>query len=256
MYVQWHHDHLLLASPGGLLDGITLQNLLVHEPKPRNARLYEAAKRIGLVEKRGVDKIYYDQLRCGRPAPSYERSDTDGVRVVLSGGKANIGFAQFVYEQDKAGQPLTLDELLVLNHLISERHVALDQIASLIQKSRSEGQAVVERLIERGFVQEHNKTRQHQYGLSADINKRFSERFSMKAEGAQPKDVVSAQYERMVLDYVRQHRRINRAETADLCKISSFQASRLLRRISEKNEQFRIFGSRRGAHYVLQEDKK
>ncbi|MEW6140076.1 MAG: ATP-binding protein [Thermodesulfobacteriota bacterium] len=59
VYVQWHPDHILIANPGGFLPGITPDNILVHEPKPRNPRLAEAFRRVGLVEQtgRGVDKI-------------------------------------------------------------------------------------------------------------------------------------------------------------------------------------------------------
>jgi ATP-dependent DNA helicase RecG len=119
VFIQWHPDHLLITNPGGLPDGVTLGNLLVHEPKPRNPRLYEAAKRIGLVEKtgRGIDKIFHDQLRLGRRAPDYGRSDATAVRVVLLGGEASLEFAAFVCEQDKQGTPLALEEMLILNAL-------------------------------------------------------------------------------------------------------------------------------------------
>ena len=53
VYIQLHPDHLLMTNPGGFPEGITLQNILVHEPKPRNPRLAEAFKRIGLVEQTG-----------------------------------------------------------------------------------------------------------------------------------------------------------------------------------------------------------
>ena len=36
VYVQLHTDHLFIASPGGFPRGITLENLLVHEPRARN----------------------------------------------------------------------------------------------------------------------------------------------------------------------------------------------------------------------------
>lgn len=60
VYVQLHHDHLLIANPGAFPAGITVENILVHEPKPRNPRLADAFKRIGIVEQtgRGVDRIY------------------------------------------------------------------------------------------------------------------------------------------------------------------------------------------------------
>ncbi len=61
--------------------------------------------RFGLVEQtgRGVDKIFMGQLRYGRPAPDYSRSDSEGVRVVLRGGEASLEFSAFVFEQDQAG---------------------------------------------------------------------------------------------------------------------------------------------------------
>ena len=67
VYVQWHHDHILMTNPGGFPAGITVENILVHEPKPRNSRLAEAFKRIGIIEQtgRGVDKNYRDSCGMG-----------------------------------------------------------------------------------------------------------------------------------------------------------------------------------------------
>ena len=74
-----------MTNPGGFPEGITADNILVHEPKPRNPRLAEAFKRIGLVEQtgRGVDKIFMGQLRYGRPAPDYSRSDARRRRLMV-----------------------------------------------------------------------------------------------------------------------------------------------------------------------------
>jgi ATP-dependent DNA helicase RecG len=95
VYIQFHPERVSIASPGGFLDGITLKNLLVHEPKPRNPLLAEAFRRIGLVETtgRGIDKIFDGQLRYGRPSPDYSRSDQEGVRLILRGGEASLQFA-------------------------------------------------------------------------------------------------------------------------------------------------------------------
>jgi predicted HTH transcriptional regulator len=48
VYVQWQADHLLITSPGGFPEGITVGNILVHEPKPRNPRLAEAFGELAL----------------------------------------------------------------------------------------------------------------------------------------------------------------------------------------------------------------
>ena len=60
----------------------------------------------------------------------------------------------------------------------------------------------------------------------------------------------------MVLDYVRKHGRITRSEAAELCHLGSYQASRLLRRISGKYKDFQIVGSKKGAHYIWKETNK
>lgn len=162
---------ILAIIPGGFSAGITIDNILVHEPKPRNPRLAGAFKRIGLIEQtgRGVDRIFMGQLRYGRSAPDYSRSDPNDVRVVLRGGNASLRFAAFVYEQDKAGRPLTLDELMVLNHLFFERRIDSESVGMVIQKGTSEGHAVLERLVERGLVGAKGERRGRVYHLAAAL---------------------------------------------------------------------------------------
>lgn len=77
MHVRLEDDALVVSNPGGLVDGVTLENLLVTEPRPRNRTLADAMKRIGVVERsgRGVDTIFRGMLKFGRPAPDYSRTD-------------------------------------------------------------------------------------------------------------------------------------------------------------------------------------
>ena len=81
--------------------------------------LADAFKRAGIVERtgRGIDTIFTEQLRNGRPASSYERSTATDVVLVLYGGKANLQFVRRVVEESQAGRTLGLDELLILNAL-------------------------------------------------------------------------------------------------------------------------------------------
>ncbi len=252
VYIQWQHDHLLIASPGGFPVGITMDNILVHEPKPRNPLLAEAFRRIGLIEQtgRGVDKIYMGQLRYGRPIPSYSRSDDTGVRVVLQGGRPSLQFTAFVYEQDRDGTPLLLDELLVLNVLFYERRIDSTAVAKLIQKDLSQARGVLERLNERGFVEARGERRGRVYHLAASLYRRLE----MEAEYVRAKGFEPLQHEQMVLEYVQSHGRITRSEVAELCRLNGYQASRLLRRLAEKHLQFQMRGEKRGAHYVWQND--
>ena len=46
VYVRLNDDELTISNPGGLVEGVTLQNLLTTEPRPRNPALADAMKRI------------------------------------------------------------------------------------------------------------------------------------------------------------------------------------------------------------------
>jgi ATP-dependent DNA helicase RecG len=92
VHIQIHNDRIRISSPGGFVQGVTPDNLLVSEPRPRNPRLADAFKRIGLVEwvGRGVGIIYAGQLRNGCIPPDYSTSTVAGVNVILPGGASRF----------------------------------------------------------------------------------------------------------------------------------------------------------------------
>lgn len=247
IYVQWQPDHLLITSPGGFPEGVTLDNLLVHEPKPRNPRLAEAFRRIGLVEQtgRGIDKIFAGQLRYGRTAPDYGRSDATAVRVVLRGGQPSLQFAAFVYEQDKAGTPLSLDELLILNTLFFERRIDTERAGSLIQKGMTEARSVLERLHERGMVEARGEKRGRVYCLAAALYRRLGETLAY----VRSRGFDRIQQRQMILNLVDAEGRITRKKAAELCQISEPQAYHLLSKLVS-GKDLEMVGKGRGAYYV------
>ena len=248
VFVQSHPDHLFIANPGGFVEGITLENLLVHEPKPRNTRLAEAFRRIGLVETtgRGVDKIYMGQLRYGRSLPNYARSDARNVRLVLQGGEENLAFAAFVQEQERSGTPLSLDDLIILNHLEHQRRADLRSVGRLTQKGDAFARALMERLVERGLVEPRGEKKGRIYHLSATIYKKMgSPTGYVHAHGFEP-----IQQEQMVLQYLEKYKKIKRSEAVTLCKISSKQATALLKQMTTRGLLLQQ-GQKRGSFYIL-----
>lgn len=247
VHVQWYPDRIEISNPGGFPEGVRLDNLLVTPPRPRNPLLADAFKRAGIVERtaRGVDTIFYEQLRNGRPAPSYERSTDRDVILVLPGGRANLAFVRLVVEEDRAGRPLGLDELLILNELWLERRLTTPDAARLIQKSQTEARAVLERLVESGLVEALGEGRGRTYHLSANTYRRLGEAAAyVRQRGFEP-----LQQEQMVLQFVRSHGRITRSQVADLCRIGPHQASRLLRKLIESGHLTR-HGSGKGTWYA------
>lgn len=231
-HVQWHEDRIEISNPGGFPEGVRLDNLLVTPPLPRNPLLADAFKRAGIVERtaRGIDTIFYEQLRNGRPVPSYGRSTETSVVLVLPGGKANLEFVRLVTQENQAGRPLGLDALLLLNHLWIERRITTVQAASLIQKTEAEARAVLGRLVEAGLVEARGEARGRTYHLSASTYRRLGE----KAAYVHQRGFETLQQEQMVIQYVEKHGSISRAEASALCRLTEPQAYRLLRRLANK----------------------
>ena len=75
--VQWHDDRIEISNPGGFPEGVRLDNLPVTQLRPRNPLPADAFKRAGVVERiaSGIDTIFFEQFRNGRPAPNYARSN-------------------------------------------------------------------------------------------------------------------------------------------------------------------------------------
>ena len=248
VHVQWYDDHIEVSNPGGFVEGVHLGNLLVTPPRPRNPRLADAFKRCGLVERtgRGIDIIFEGQLRYGRPAPDYSRSTETSVTVVLPGGPANLNFVRLVVEEEQAGRPLSLDALLILNHLERERRIDLSTAAGLTQKGEGEARATLERLVEAGLLEARGEKRGRIFHLSAALYRRLGlPEAYVRIRGFEP-----IQQEQMVLQYVRAHGRITRREAASLCQISEYQATRLLNRLVASG-QLRRLGKGRATHYEL-----
>jgi ATP-dependent DNA helicase RecG len=232
VHFQWHSDHIEISSPGGFPEGVRLDNLLVTAPRPRNPLLADAFKRAGVVERtaRGIDTIFYEQLRNGRPAPSYERSDSAGVVVVIPGGEANLDFVRLLVTESQQGRVLALDELLILNALWQERSLTTDAAAHLTQKPEAETRATLHRLVEAGLIEERGQKKGRTWHLSAATYRLLGDKAAyVRQRGFEP-----LQQEQMVLQYVEKHGRITRKEAAELCRISGPQAYRLLDRLAEQ----------------------
>ena len=247
VHIQWSEEQLEISSPGGFPVGVRLDNLLVTAQHPRSPLLADAFKRAGLVERtgRGINRMFAEQLRVGRPAPDYGRSTDEQVVAVLPGGRANLPMTRWVLEQeDQQGMPLSLPELQVLSELMSERRATTGDLAPVLQRTDAETRTLLTRMVERGWVEARGEGKGRSWHLSAVVYRVLEAPASyVRVRGFEP-----LQQEQMVLQYVDAHGQISRAQAADLCALGPDQASRLLRRLTQRGELIRL-GERRGSVY-------
>lgn len=154
VHVQWHMDRLLVSNPGGFPEGVTVENCLIAQPRPRNPLLSDAFKRAGIVERtgRGIDTIFREQVRSGRRAPHFEATET-GVTLTLRGGPADLDLVRVVVEEERRRRPFTLDELLIFHELWQGAPLAVADAARLIQKRAVDALDALRFLAEGGLVQ-------------------------------------------------------------------------------------------------------
>lgn len=248
IHVQWSDEQLEISSPGGFPEGVRVDNLLVAPPHPRSPVLADAFKRIGLVERtgRGINRMFAEQLRVGRPAPDYGRTTEQVVVAVLPGGPANLALTKWVLEQERQDRPLTLPELQILSDLLRERRANTADLAALTQRSESETRNVLTRMVERGWVEARGEGRGRTWHLSAAVYRLLDSSFGyVRVRGFEP-----LQQEQMILAYVAAHARITRAQAAELCALAPEQARRVLGRLVKMGRLVQR-GERRGAYYEL-----
>ncbi len=146
--VQVEHapTRLVVTSPGPLVPGVTVDNILTTPSRPRNSALTTAVRMLGLAEQAGVgvERMYREMIRIGHHPPEITEEDP-AVRVALLGGSPNKSIAKYVASlpQDCAEDA---DALLVLFHLLTNRSVTNEAIAPVLQKSEAEAEGVLSAL--------------------------------------------------------------------------------------------------------------
>lgn len=253
IYIQWHEEHMLISSPGSLPDGVTIKNILTHEPKPRNLLLAEAFKRIGIVEQsgRGVDKIFLGQARYGRPLPDYSNSDLHTVRVIIYGGEASLNFTSFLYKKANEGVEFSINELLILNELYIHRRIILETAQSLIQSNKSFTLRILEKLVETGLIEGDKEGDHRVYFMSGSAYKAMGLSDGYVRTTKETESLII-----QIKSYLHSNGTITKSTVLDLLKIGDSTAKRLLKTMVESGDLDQVGKAGRHVHYVLSQTQE
>lgn len=247
--VCWQKSDLIISNPGGFVDGVTLDNLLTTEPRPRNPALADAFKRLGLVDRtgRGVDLIYTGMLRFGRPAPDYSQSMVDLVKLSINTEPADLAFVRMVlHEEARQSGKLPVETLLILTALREARRLSAAELAAHLQCSPGQASKLIEPLAESGLIQAHGNGRGRQYTLSPQVYRSLGQ----SKEYTRQAGFDNLQQIELIKNYIRQEGRIKREDVATLCRLTLRQATYRLARM-EKAGQLQRHGENRGVYYTL-----
>lgn len=235
---------LVVTSPGPLVAGVRPDNILTHPSKPRNRTLADATAILELAEEigRGVDRMYREMARAGRPTPDITEG-FDYVRVALVGGAPDANIARYVAQLPAMVRDDT-DAMLVILKLCSVKTVSAEQISPFLQRSVDESEASLRHLAsdQIGMLEATRQTARRSHP-----NYRFREEPLKLLGTAVPYIRHKADdIERRVVQHVREYGRITNQTVQNLFNVKSDRANQILKELRQKELLVKTSEAQRG----------
>lgn len=250
--VKQSTERLEISNPGGFIGGISPENILHHAPVSRNPSLVDALVRLRLVNRSnlGVARIYTALLIEGKEPPLIE--DLGGVvRVSLRSSDLSVPFREFVAEQEQQGRWLSVDHLLILQHLLRHPELETGTASRICQRPEAEARELLSAL-ERDFdlVERGGAGRGTYWTLRPDLHRRLhapghperDERIDWEAAKTRVLSVLKRRAE-------RGEPGLSNAEIRAIAHLSRAQVKRLMDELRAEG-QAGTLGERRGARWV------
>ena len=239
VFVRQFPRSLEVVSPGGFLPGITPENVLWRQ-KPRNRRLAESFERCGLVERsgQGVNRMYEESIKQGKPVPDFSRTDEHEVLVVMRG---EVQDPQFLRVLEQIGQEtlssFDTGDFIVVDCLYRDRPVPIayrDRLDSLR---------------DRGVVERIGRGR----GVRHILSKRFYEALGISGAYTRSRGLDRETNKELLFRHIAEHNQEG-SQLSDLVQVlpmlSGNQVQKLLQEL-KTNGRVHVKGSTRGARWFV-----
>ena len=174
--VKQFRDRLEISNPGGLPGGITPENILRHEPVSRNPTLVDALTRLRLVNRSnlGVRRMYQALLIEGKESPTI-LDEGEAVRVIFRASDLSVPFRMFVAEEADKGRILSVEHLLIVQHLLRTPEIDTATAVGITQQGEPDVREVLSRMeIELGYLERGGTGRGTYWVLRHDLHRRIS----------------------------------------------------------------------------------
>ncbi len=246
--VALQKDRVEITSPGGFLGGISPDNILRHPPVHRNELLARSLRELGLANRAGlgVDRIFEGLLRAGARPPTY-RADEVSVSVSLPLGGSDE-FAAWILEYEKEGDPLSLDDLIVLRRLMDVGSIDRWSASDHLQMSESDAASHLSEMRQRELITARGRGRAASYGLPRPLSERLRGRGVTDADHPLETEGVRLK----ILELLKERGRLTNAEIRDFSGYSREQVLAIEKAL-EREGLIELRGYGRGAHIVPRE---
>ncbi len=145
-------NHLRVTSPGGLIGGVTENNIITHHSVPRYRTLMNALRLIGLVEQEGVgvDMMFAEMVRIGSRPPVIADLPDPAVRIDLYGQQVNENWYRLFADLDPPRGRDDVDAALLVWRAAQPRtpFLTCESCAPLLQRSPEDADTALRRVAE------------------------------------------------------------------------------------------------------------
>ncbi|MDR1157492.1 MAG: putative DNA binding domain-containing protein [Oscillospiraceae bacterium] len=125
VFVRQYRDRLVVESPGGLPNGITVENILDRQ-SPRNTLIASIFQLCGLVERsgQGMNLIYELAVREAKPLPDFKGTDAYFVKLTLNGKILDEHMLSLIKNiGDEHLNAMTTDDYILLTNLFQSKEM-------------------------------------------------------------------------------------------------------------------------------------
>lgn len=186
--IEQTKDIIKISSPGGLLSGVTIENM-IDRTKTRNKLIADVLYKCGFVESfgHGVNLMVKNQLSLGKEYPNYKETDNYHVVLKINGNIEDPEFTKYVYR-------ITHN----LNKILNDEELrTLYSLKDSPQKCLS---AKIRKLLDTGIVE---KTSRGKYMLS----RKYYDYIDKKAEYTRRKGLDKQTNKELIIKHLEYHKK-------------------------------------------------
>jgi ATP-dependent DNA helicase RecG len=250
--IKQYPGKLEISNPGGFIGGISPENILHHPPAPRNPRLVEALARLRLVNRSnlGIGRMFEAMLIEGKEPPLIQQQG-DSVTVTFLRREPSAPFRAFVAEESRQGRLLSVDHLLILQHLLRHPEIDTATAARICQRTETEAREVLNDMEQAlGYLERGGSGRGTYWTLRPDLHRQL-------AGPGHPERVRRIDWEAAktrILSVLRRRAErgepgVSNSEIRQITHLTRYQVVRLMRELMEETPAVRLSGTRRYARY-------
>ena len=253
--IKQFRNRLEISNPGGLPGGITPENILRHEPVPRNPALVDALTRLHLVNRSnlGVRRMYHALLIEGKEPPEII-DEGEAVRVIFRASDLSIPFRLFVAEEADKNRILTVEDLLIIQYLLRHPEVDTATAAQITQQSESDARETLSRMeLDLSYLERGGAGRGTYWMLRPDLHRRLS----VPGHPERDRRIDWEAAKTRVLSVLKQRAKrgeggLSNAEIRQITHFDRAQVKRLMAELNRENAAI-VSGRGRGARWQYNE---